>query len=145
VFRLIFNVFVQSQKRREKFMDKETDEICRLIGLNVLIGEAELNRDENFLREVLADELVFRRANASIVTKDEYLADLIKPENIYEYLVAENIKAQVKDDTALVSLNIRAKGKRGEKEFEGNFRNLRVFVRKEKNWQCVVWHNTRSE
>jgi hypothetical protein len=126
-------------------MDDETDEICRPIGLNVLIGEAELNRDENFLREVLADELVFRRGNASVVTKDEYLADLIKPENIYEYLVAENIKAQVKDDTALVSLNVRAKGKPGEKEFEGNFRNLRVFVRKEKNWQCVIWHNTRSE
>ncbi|CAN5806383.1 hypothetical protein BH20ACI4_BH20ACI4_12110 [soil metagenome] len=124
-------------------MDDETDEICRLIGLNVLIGEAELKRDENFLREVMADEIVFRRANASVVTKDEYLADLIKPENIYEYLVAENIKAQVKDETALVSLNVRAKGRRGDKEFEGNFRNLRVFVRSEKNWQCVIWHNTR--
>ena len=45
-------------------MNDETDEICRLIGLNVLIGEAELNRNENFLRDVLADELVFRRATA---------------------------------------------------------------------------------
>jgi hypothetical protein len=126
-------------------MDEETDEICRLIGLNVLIGEAELKRDENFLREVLADELVFRRANASVVTKDEYLADLIKPENSYEYLIAENIKAQVKDDTALVSLDVRAKGKRGEKEFEGIFRNLRVFVRNEKKWKCMIRHNTRSD
>lgn len=126
-------------------MDEETDEICRLIGLNVLIGEAELHRDEDFLRGNLADELVFRRANGSVVTKEEYLDELMKPENTYEYLVAENIKSQIKDDTALVSLNVRAKGKRGEKEFEGTFRNLRVFVRKEKNWQCVIWHNTRLD
>ena len=126
-------------------MNDETDEICRLIGLNVLIGEAELNRDENFLRDVLADELVFRRANGSIVTKDEYLAELKIPENTYEYLHSENIKAQVKDENALVSLVVRAKGKRGEKEFEGKFRNLRVFVRKDKNWQCVIWHNTRLD
>ena len=126
-------------------MNDETDEICRLIGLNVLIGEAELNRDESFLRDVLADELVFRRANGSIVTKDEYLAELIKTENIYEYLHSENIKAQVKDENALVSLVVRAKGKRGEKEFEGKFRNLRVLARKDKNWECVIWHNTRFD
>lgn len=126
-------------------MDEEIDEICRLIGLNVLIGEAELNRDENFLRDILADDLVFRRANGSVVTKREYLEELVKPENTYEYLYAENIRSQVKDDTALISLNVRAKGKRGEKEFEGTFRNLRVFVRKEKNWECVIWHNTRLD
>lgn len=126
-------------------MDDETDEICRLIGLNVLLGEAELKRDEIFFREVLADDLAFRRANGTVVTKEEYLTDLMKPENTYEYLNAENIKAQIKDETALVSLNVRAKGKRGEKEFEGNFRNLRVFLRTGKNWQCVIWHNTRLD
>lgn len=124
-------------------MDEETDEICRLIGLNVLIGEAELKRDEDFLHGVLSNELVFRRANGVVVTKDEYLTDLMKPENIYEYLFPENIRAQVKNDTALVSLDVRAKGKRGEKEFEGVFRNLRVFQNKDKSWQCVIWHNTR--
>lgn len=123
-------------------MDDETNEICRLIGLNVLIGEAELNRDEDFLSGVLSDELIFRRANGSIVSKEEYLTNLMKQENTYEFLHSENIKAQVKDDTALVSLNVRAKGKRGEKEFEGNFHNLRVFINKAKNWQCVIWHNT---
>ena len=79
------------------------------------------------------------------MTKDEYLAELKKPENTYEYLTSENIKAQVKDENALVSLIVRAKGKRGEKEFEGKFRNLRVFVSKEKNWQCMIWHNTRLD
>ncbi len=126
-------------------MDEETDIICRLIGLNVLIGEAELKRDKKFLGDVLADELVFRRANGTVVTKDEYLSDLEKPENTYEYLFSEDIRAQVKDENALVTLVVRAKGKRGEKEFEGRFRNLRVFAVDGKNWQCVVWHNTRLD
>lgn len=126
-------------------MNEATDEMCRLIGLNVLIGKAELNRDEKILREVLANDLVFRRANGSVVTKDEYLSELIKPENTYEFLHSENIKAQIKDENALVSLVARAKGKRGEKEFEGEFRNLRVFVKNEQNRQCVIWHNTRLD
>ena len=126
-------------------MDEETDEICRLIGLNVLMGEAELSRDESFLRAILADDLVFRRANGAVVTKEDYLSELIKPENTYENLSAENIKAQINGEAALVSLIVRAKGKRGEKEFEGNFRNLRVFLQRDKNWQCAVWHNSRLE
>lgn len=126
-------------------MNEKTDEICRLIGLNVLIGDAELNRDENFLREVLADDLAFRRASGAVVTKDEYLSELIKPENTYEYLRSENIKAQINTDAALVSLVVSAKGKRGEKEFEGRFRNLRVFINDGKSWRCAVWHNTRID
>lgn len=126
-------------------MDEKLDEICRLIGLNVLIGEAELNRDENFLREILSDDLVFRRANGDVVTKEIYLSELANPENTYEYLRAENIKAQVNEDAALISLIVTAKGKRGEKKFEGKFRNLRVFTGDEKKRRCVIWHNTKLD
>lgn len=126
-------------------MDEKLDEICRLIGLNVLIGEAELNRDENFLREILSDDLVFRRATGDVVTKEIYLSELANPENTYEYLRAENIKAQVNEDAALISLIVTAKGKRGEKKFEGKFRNLRVFTGDEKKRRCVIWHNTKLD
>lgn len=114
-----------------------------LVRLNRQIGEAELKRDEKFMREVLADELVFRRANGKIVTKDEYLSELMKPENSYELLRTENIKTAVTKENALVSLTVITKGKRGETEFEGEFQNVRVFVKRKNEWQCIVWFNAR--
>lgn len=114
-----------------------------LINLNKQIGEAELRRDETFLRDVLADELVFRRASGAVVTKEEYLAELIKPENTYEYLESENLRFIANEEIAVVTLIVKAKGKRGEKEFEGKFQNRRVFIEQQGNWKCIVWFNTK--
>lgn len=77
-------------------MNDEIEEICLLIALNVLFGEAESNRDKTLLRDVLANELVFRRANGSVVTKDEYRTELEKSENAFEFLYSENIKLRLK-------------------------------------------------
>jgi hypothetical protein len=123
--------------------ERNTEAISFLEQLNAQIGEAELGRDEAFLRSVLADELVFRRASGKVITKEEYLTELMKPENTYDYLISENTKAVINDETSLVSLRVRAKGKRGETGFEGVFHNLRVFVRREDEWQCLVWFNRR--
>lgn len=112
------------------------------IDLNRKIGEAEFTRDDAFLRGVLSDELVFKRASGAIVTKEEYLTELKKPENTYEYLFSEDIRVTASGNAALVSLLVYAKGRRGEKEFSGVFRNQRVFVRKEGNWQCSLWVNS---
>ena len=126
-------------------MNQESNAIDLLERLNAQIGEAELRRDENFLRDVLADDLVFRRASGKVVTKDEYLTELVKPENKYDYLISEDINVKLNDDVALVSLFVRAKGRRGENEFEGKFRNLRIFLRKEDKWECLIWFNLPPE
>jgi hypothetical protein len=44
--------------------------------LNVAIGTAEKEHDVEFLRDVLHDDLVFRRADGTVVGKDEYLGAL---------------------------------------------------------------------
>lgn len=59
-----------------------------LIELNIKIGEAEKQRQEDFLKGVLADDLIFRRASGKVVNKVEYLADLVNPDNKYEYLIS---------------------------------------------------------
>ena len=103
--------------------------------------ETEKRRQENFLNDVLADDLIFRRASGKVVNKMEYIADLLKPDNTYEYLISENVKPTVYEDVAIVSLQVKAKGKRGESSFEGVYRNIRIFLKSNK-WQCVVWFNT---
>jgi hypothetical protein len=63
-----------------------------LIKLNIRIGEAERRRQEGFLKRVLADDLIFRRASGKIVNKKRYLADLLDPKNTYEYLISKDVK-----------------------------------------------------
>jgi hypothetical protein len=102
--------------------------------INERIGEAEQTADEEFLRQVLADELVFRKAGGSVVTKQQFLADLAKNNFARE---TKNVKVTLDEEkqTALVSLVVHALG--------SDFQNLRLFVRRETGWQCIVWFNTK--
>lgn len=125
-------------------MTLQTDE-AGLRDLNLKIADAEMHRDDGFLSTVVADDLIFRRADASIATKDQYLAGIRNPENTYSQVEASNVEVFVHGDgLALVSLIVRAAGVRGGKPFSGTFRNTRVFLRHDAGWQCVVWFNTRE-
>ena len=115
-----------------------------LIALNEQIGKAEYNRDEGFLDKVLSDNLVFKRADETVVDKKQYLAGLTNPENKYEYVIPQEIKVTQNGDIAFVSLLVYAKGTRGGKEFIGTFRNQRVFMKTNGGWQCYIWVNSRA-
>lgn len=116
-----------------------------LVELNEKFGEAELARDESFFRDVLADHLIFRRASGAWVSKDGFLEDLVKLENTYEYIVSRGVEVIFSGtDTALVSLLVWAKGRRGDNTFHGIFRNTRLFVKQGEAWRCAVWFNSRE-
>lgn len=116
-----------------------------LIEINLKIGEAEKARDEAFLKRVLADDLIFRRASGQVVNKTEYLTDLQNSANTYDYLISEDVKPMLYEGIAVVSLRVKAGIKRGTSTFEGNFRNIRLFLRRNERWQCVIWFNTSIE
>ncbi len=92
---------------------------------------------------MLVDDLIFRRASGVRVGKAQYLEELAKPENTYARLELKQIETLIHgNDVALVSLRVEAKGQRGPKQLEGNFRNTRLFVKRAGEWQCVSWFST---
>jgi Domain of unknown function (DUF4440) len=101
-----------------------------LTALNIKIGEAEKQRDEAFLECVLADDLIFRRANETVVRKKAYLEALQDAANTFDYIISEDVKPTVYEDVAVISLLVRAKGKRGPRTFQGTFRNIQIFLKK---------------
>jgi hypothetical protein len=130
--------------------DSTTMDQRDLIEINTKIGEAELARDDQFLRDVLDEKFQFRRANGELVNKEHYLETIISPLNTYDYLESEKLEVTVYENSAVVSLLVRAKGTRhkgrsDEKAFEGVYRNLRLFVKRDGDWQCAMWCNTRIE
>jgi hypothetical protein len=118
-----------------------------LAQLNMAIGQAEQHRDRATLEGILADDLIFRRANGSFVDRDTYIKELLKPENTYDYLYSDivDIKLSPSANAAVVTLHVRAKGQRGENSFEGTYRNIRFFQKKGDGWQCHVWFNEPLE
>jgi ketosteroid isomerase-like protein len=114
-----------------------------LTTLNERLAEAELSRDKEFFVSVLADDLVFRRANGTRVGKAAYLEGLLDERNRYDRLEAEDVEViPYRVDLALASLRVHAAGERAGEGFEGDFRNTRLFVKKDGEWKCAVWFNT---
>jgi glyoxylase I family protein len=110
--------------------------------LNVAIGTAEKEHDVEFLREVLHDDLVFRRADGTVVGKDEYLGAL--QDRTYEALDVEISDVDARCESAVVTAIVTARGTSGGVRFAGTFRNVRTFVRDEERWRCRVWINMRA-
>ena len=75
-----------------------SDNANELTTLNLKIADAEMSREDGFLEKVLADDLIFRRADASVATKEQYLAGIRNPENTYSQLEASNVEALVHGD-----------------------------------------------
>lgn len=118
-----------------------------LIELNRRVGEAEKNRDDWYLSEIMADDLVFRRANGDIVDKQDYLNGIRDKKNTYSLLESVDIEPKIKDHVAVVTLRVNAAGMRGGNPFDGVYRNVRVFRKQPESkhgWQCYVWINSKE-
>jgi hypothetical protein len=99
----------------------------RLVRINERIAEAELNADVEALDGLLADDLLFRRANGRIVGKYRYLADL--PMTKCRQVAAEVDEPHLTEGSAVVSVRVTASGMWPDgTEFSGVFGNARLFV-----------------
>lgn len=111
--------------------------------LNQSIRDAEWNRNSAFMAQLLAEDLSFRRADGTIVNKDNYLAALEDKLNTYDTLENASMEILLNEEKnyAVVIILVNASGKRRkgieQKSFDGKFRNIRFF-RKTDHWELFV-------
>jgi glyoxylase I family protein len=108
---------------------------------NIQIGQAERNHDLDSLRDALDADLIFRRADGTFVDRDAYLADV--PNRTYDELTIEVTDVEEKEQSAVVTVLVTARGTSHGKPFGGTFRNVRTFVKDGDRWRCRLWINTR--
>jgi hypothetical protein len=82
-----------------------------LIDMKSKLAKLKKTCDEAFLRHVLADDLIFRRASGKVVNKKEYLAELQDSANTYDYLISEDVRPILYEGIALVSISGESKEK----------------------------------
>jgi Domain of unknown function (DUF4440) len=115
----------------------DTTELERI---NLRIAEEEQRRDAGslqFFATVLCEALIFRRANGTVVGKQEFIAGLQNP-NPFTQREVEDMKIWLIGDRALVTLIVRTRTQDGT---EGRYRNIRVAFRIGNTWQLGVWYN----
>ena len=98
-----------------------------------------------FFARLLDEDLRFRRASGTVVTRDRFLHDLARPDNRRTRIEAvEGPGIQVLGDRALVQVVLAVEGSDGETPVDGVYRNNRVFERDGAGpWALTVWFNER--
>jgi len=117
----------------------DTDEE-QLKRTNMSIALWEQQRDEDSIKHldrVLSANLVFRRANKSVVGKADFMAGLAGP-SPFEERHSEHATVDILGDRAVVTVTVVATKKSGSEE---RYRNLRIFVRRDEQWQLEFWFN----
>jgi hypothetical protein len=115
--------------------------VPELVTLNERFADAEKRGDRVFFAVMLADDLKLRRADGTLLGKDEYLDRLGLTQ--YDRLEAENVDVMTSgNNLALVSLRLRAEGELNAKRWALDLRSMRLFMKRNERWQCVIWLNT---
>lgn len=117
----------------------------RLVRLNEQLADAERTKDTAYFERVLSADLEFRRADGSVVTKQQFIDQLA--DRAYEYDEPLDVRATVLGTLAVVTLVVRAAGTTGTKSFRGVYRNIRLFRRAktDDSWELARWYNDRIE
>lgn len=117
--------------------DKDRKELERL---NERVATMERQRGAKakaWFRKVLSDQLVFRRANGTVIDKQAFLKGLDSP-NPFVSRRTEGIRVMPLDDRALVTLIVHTNKADGT---ANRYRNIRLFSKQAKSWTMEVWYN----
>ncbi|SRR5688572_1239966 len=105
-----------------------------LTQLNVQIGEAETKGDRQWLSDVIAPKLAFRRADRKTIDDHD---DFLKKVTTSEPRETSIDLIDIHGDRAIVRCTVTVKSASGDKQYD----NIRLFVRHEGQWRLLGWAN----
>jgi ketosteroid isomerase-like protein len=115
----------------------------RLVALEHLWNEAQVNRDANALARMIGDKFVNTEWDGEVSERGQFLADIADPRFKPIGLTIQNLKVILYNNTAVVTGIYHAKGTYQGKAYDhmGPFTDTWVSVDND-NWQCVASHTS---
>ncbi len=107
------------------------------------LRQATLKGDAATLDKLLADDYIWIDSVGATRTKADALEGFKSGKLKYEALEFSDMKVRVYGDTALVNTTADSKGHLGDRQFSGQYRNIRVWVKGKGQWQIVSFQTTR--
>ena len=115
----------------------------RLVALERLWNEAQLNRDSNALARMIGDKFVNTEWDGEVSERGKFLADIADPHFRPTGLTIQNVKVIFYRQAAVVTGTYHAKGTYQGKPYDHTGRFTDTWVASEgDSWQCVASHTS---
>jgi len=108
------------------------------------VTEAAVKGDTAALDKALADDFRRIQSDGRVLTKAQVLEGFKSGNMKFDLFDESDIEIRFYGDVAVLisTANIKMRSLEG-KEFSGQFRNSRVFVKREGNWRVVLFHSSK--
>ena len=114
----------------------------QLTELKDQLHKAERERDTDFLQQVFADEFVAGTSQGDVLNKTQLLARVKSPDHTYHELHSNDVQVRVYGNVAIMTDHTTIQGTDKGQPFGGDFRFVRIFVKKRGKWQIVLSQGT---
>ncbi len=106
-------------------------------------SEALVAGDAERMKTILADDFTYTNASGLTCDRDEYVASYVGSPDLV-WLAQESTEPDIRvfGDAAVISLDVHDRATWRGEPFEGYFRSLFVYVRREGTWRCVAGQTT---
>lgn len=121
---------------------KDDSQQTKLLVMEHLWNEAQVNRDARALDAIIAADFVNTEYDSEVSDKSKFLADIKDPQFKPTSLAIQDLKVNMYGDSAVVVGIYHTKGSYQGKPYEhwGRFTDTWVFT--EGRWQCAASHTS---
>jgi ketosteroid isomerase-like protein len=120
----------------------QDSESARVLALETLWNQAEVDKDASALDRLLADTFSFVDIDGSLKNKAEFLDSVKHPPEHIETIGNESLKARVHQDTVIVIGTYHERGTLNGKGYYHHGRFTDTWVRQGSSWMCVASQST---
>jgi len=114
----------------------------RLVALERLWNESQVNRDSNALAAMIGDKFVNTEWDGAVSERGKFLSDIADPEFKVSVLSIDDVKVNLYRETAIVTGIYRTKGTYQGKPYGHVGRFTDTWVFENDKWQCVASHTS---
>ena len=104
--------------------------------------EAMTTKDTNYLKFILADDLVYTHSNGLVETKNEFIQSIISGKIVYGKIGIKEQRIRCYDRTAIIHGILHVEGSLNGKEFLIDLRYTNVYI-KNTDWKLVAWQSLK--
>jgi len=120
----------------------EDPQASKLMVLEHLWNEAQVQRDARALEGMIADHFIDTEYDGEVSDRQKFLADIANPEFQPTSMALRDMQVSLYKDTAVITGVYRAKGMVGGKAYDHTGRFTDTWVFENGHWLCVASHTS---
>lgn len=139
---LIGGAFAQMVRDRDRDRDKDDSQATKLVVLEHLWNEAQVNRDERALEGMIADSFVNTEWDGDLSERGKFLADIKDPKFKPDLVTIQNLKVNLYHNAGVVTGVYHTKGSYNGKPYDHLGRFTDTWIFQDGKWECVASHTS---